>query len=173
MDMNASLDLIVQAIKRITNPRFYGSERGFQGQLKSNIDSLLKENNLFSDHAIVEEEYQKTLPKHGITHRPDIIIHIPIEEGVTRSRNEGNFVAFELTLQANRTNAINAFRKLNDYVRILHYQLGIYVNINSETSFVELVPDDLIHVLNVLRDEQRVVVTHSHLENGKPVSHEL
>lgn len=167
MDTNASLDLIVQAIKRIANPRFYSSERGFQGQLKSNIDSLLKESNPFSGYAIVEEEYQKTLPNHRITHRPDIIIHIPIEERVTRSRNEGNFIAFELKLQANRNDAICAFRKLNDYINILQYQLGIFVNVGSQVSFVDLVPNERIHILNVLRDEREVSVLHSFLENGE------
>lgn len=154
------IGIIAEAIKKIRSPRLFSSERGFRGQLQANLDRLLRENNLISNRTLAEEEYQKTIPDHGISHRPDIIIHIPFEEGITKTRREGNFVVFELKLRANQNDALDDFIKLNDYITILNYPLGIFVNVGSEKSFIELVPSNKIHVLNVLKDKQDVIVVH-------------
>jgi hypothetical protein len=172
--MSAALvDVIVQAIKQIRNRRFYCSERGFQGELKSSLDNLLRKRHLFSDRAIIEEEYQKTIRYHHISHRPDLIVHIPFEEGIAGSREEGNFVALEIKMRAGRDDAISDFSKLDDYITLLKYPLGIFINMNSEESFIEWIPNNNIHVLNVLKDGQNVVVIHSSLENEKPLSRKL
>ena len=175
MEVQTSLviGIITEAIKQIRPRRLFSSERGFQGQLQANLDRLLRERNLICNRALVEEEYQKRIPNHGISHRPDIIIHIPFEEGITRSRREGNFIAFELKLRATKNDALDDFAKLNDYITVLKYPLGIFVIIDSEKSFIELVPNDKIRVLNVLRDRQDVVVMHSYLKNRKVICQRL
>lgn len=175
MEVQTSLviGIITEAIKQIRPRRLFSSERGFQGQLQANLDRLLRERNLICNRTLVEEEYQKRIPNHGISHRPDIIIHIPFEEGITRSRREGNFIAFELKLRATKNDALDDFAKLNDYITVLKYPLGIFVIIDSEKSFIELVPNDKIHVLNVPRDRQDISVTHSYLRNGKAIRQRL
>jgi len=167
------IGIIAEAIKQIRPRRLFSSERGFQGQLQANLDRLLRERNLICNRTLVEEEYQKTIPNHGISHRPDIIIHISFEEGITRSRREGNFIVFELKLRATKNGALDVFAKLNDYITILKYPLGVFVNIDREKSFIELIPNDKIHVLNVLKDRQDVVVIHSYLKNGKAICQRL
>lgn len=77
------IEVIIESLKRIQNSRFYSSERGYQGEFSGNLNALLREKNLISDTAIIEQEYQKTIRSHGIYHRPDIIVHIPFEEGIT------------------------------------------------------------------------------------------
>ena len=167
METSRMINVIVEAIKRIRSERLFTSERGYRGELKSRLDQVLRGQHLLSDRAIVEEEYQKTIPKHGIKHRPDILVHIPFEERVTRSREEGNFVAFELKIHATAADAKKDFDKLYDYVKILNYPLAVFINIDSEESFIELVQNDKIHVLNVVRDGQKINVIHSYSQNGK------
>lgn len=173
MKTSLIMSIIAEAIKQIRPRRLFNSERGFRGQLQANLDRLLRERNLISNRTLVEEEYQKRIRDHGISHRPDIIIHVPFEEGIARTRREGNFVAFELKLQANESDASDDFAKLNDYITILEYPLGVFVNITRQKSFIELVPNDKIHVLNVLRDGQNVIVIHSYLKNGKAIHQRL
>lgn len=165
--------IIAEALKSVQATRFFRSERGFQGQFHVGLDLLLKDKGLVSNQAIIEEEYQKTIPKHGITHRPDLIVHIPFEAGLTRSRREGNFVAFEFKFRASQLDAIDRFIKLNDYLTELDYLLGFFGNINDARSFVELVPDYRIHIFNIFKDQDTVRVLHSYLEDEKPIVEEF
>lgn len=165
--------IIADALKSVQATRFFCSERGFQGQFHVELDRLLKDKRLISNQAIVEEEYQKTIPHHGIPHRPDLIVHIPFEASLTKSRREGNFVAFEFKLRASQLDAIARFIKLNDYLTELDYPLGFFVNINNTRPFVELVPDYRIHVFTVLKDHGTVRVSHSYLEDEKPIVKEF
>ena len=167
------IDIIARAIKRIESERLFHSERGYRGELKSTLDQVLRGQHLFSNKAIIEEEYQKTIPNHGIRYRPDIIVHIPFEPGVTRSRTEGNFVAFELKIRATEAEAQGDFNKLNDYVNILNYPLAVFVNVDDEKSFIELVRNEKIHVLNVVRDTKDIQVIHSFLRNGEVIQESL
>jgi len=167
------MSIVAEAIKQIRSPRFFNSERGFQGQLQSNLDKLLRKRNLIDNHVVVEEEYQKTLDEHGISHRPDIVVHVPFEEEITETRREGNFVAFELKIQANKNDALKDFGKLNDYITKLDYPLCVFVNINSDESFIELVPDERIHVMNVVPNRKDIIVLHSYLRNGRAICQEL
>lgn len=173
METSEMMDVIVRALKRIKSERFFNSERGYQGELKSRLDQLLREQHLLPNKAIVEEEYQKTIPNHGITRRPDIIIHIPFEEGTARSRREGNFVAFELKIHATEAETKDALDKLNKYINILNYPLSVLINIDSEESFIGLVQNNKIHVLNVIKDRQNITVIHSYLQNGETVQESL
>jgi hypothetical protein len=129
--------------------------------------------NVVNSHVIVEEEYQKIIDKHDMSYRSDIIVHVPFEEGVTETRREGNFVVFELKIRANKTDALTDFDKLNDYITKLDYPLCVFVNINSDESFIELVRDERIHIMNVLPNGNSAIVLHSCLGNGRAICQEL
>lgn len=164
---------IAEALKSVTSTRFFRTERGFQGQFHVGLNRLLTERGIISNQTIIEEEYQKTFRNHGIPHRPDLIIHIPFETGLTENRKEGNFVAFEFGLQAGERKAIECFNKLDDYITFLNYQLGIFVNINDTRSFIRLVPSNLIHVFNVTKTHETVKVSHSYLVDEQPIIREF
>jgi hypothetical protein len=70
------LSLLQDALKSIHEPRFFETERGFQGELLVQLAKRLREA-AFPGDPVVEQEYQKTIPSHGIKIRPDIIIHVP------------------------------------------------------------------------------------------------
>ncbi len=167
------VDTIGDAIKQVKSKRLFNSERAFRGQLQANLDKMLRERNLISNHVLVEEEYQKRKGDHGISHRPDLIIHIPIETGLTKTRKEGNFVAFELKLRANQDDVAKDLRKLDDYINVLNYSLGIFVNIDGKESFNVVVSNDRMHVFNVVRTGERVKVMHSYLKNGRTIRQKL
>jgi hypothetical protein len=164
---------IADALKSVTVARFFKSERGFQSQFHVALDKLFTNRGLVSNQAIIEEEYQKTIPNHGISHRPDLIVHIPFEARLTGSRREGNFVAFEFKIRGSRLDAIDRFIKLNDYLTMLAYPLGVFINIDDTRSFVELIPDYRIQVFTVVKDQETVRVSHSYLEDEQPVVNEF
>jgi len=167
------IEIVAEAIKQIQHRRLFNSERGFRGQLQANVERLLRDRNLISDHTLVEEEYQKRFRDHGISHRPDILVHIPFESGITRTRKEGNFVVFELKLQANEDDALHDFAKLNEYITKLDYDLGIFVNIASEKNFGESVPNEKIHTFSASRNKDGIVLVHSYRKAGSVISERL
>jgi len=164
---------IADALKLVTANRYFRSERGFQGQFHVELDRLLRDRGLVSSQTLIEEEYQKTIRNHGISHRPDLIVHIPFEPGLTGSRREGNVVVFEFKIRGSRLDAVDRFIKLDDYLTALDYPLGVFVNINATRSFVELVPDYRIHVFTSIKDQEAVRVSHSYLENEEIVADEF
>jgi hypothetical protein len=119
---------IVTALRAVSTPRFFETERGYQGELLAELRAALPALALPGD-AIVEQEYQKTLPVHKINIRPDIIIHVPAAEG--GNRNIGNFAVFELNFQAGPTEAREDFLNLDTVIGALDYPLGVFVNIDS------------------------------------------
>lgn len=124
----AVVPIIVEALKSIRNPRFFDTERGYQGELLAELRIRLPDTGLPGD-AIVEQEYQKRIPEHGINVRPDIIIHVPTLEGC--SRRQGNFVVFELNLRAGAAESEEDFANLDAVLAALDYPLGVFVNIAS------------------------------------------
>lgn len=74
MNNETLLDHICTALAAVVAPRYFETERGFQGALQSELDRVLPKHQL-SAGAIVEQEYQKRLMFHGLQIRPDIIIH--------------------------------------------------------------------------------------------------
>jgi hypothetical protein len=127
------------ALESIREPRFYETERGFQGELLVQLVNRLKDAE-FPGDPIVEQEYQKTMPAHGINIRPDIVIHIPFERGLARQREEGNFVAIELKLRSTENEARGDFANLEQMHERLHYPLTIFINIDSEETHAALCP---------------------------------
>jgi hypothetical protein len=133
----AFLKQMQEALESIREERFFGTERGFQGELLAELRKRLRES-AFPADPVVEQEYQKTLPLHGIKIRPDLIIHIPFERERTGTRQEGNFVAVELKLRASAEEAMDAFNNLLPMKEILHYPVTIFINIDSEKTYSDV-----------------------------------
>lgn len=103
-EMEEIMQAIRDSLSVITHPRFYRTERGFQGEFGAELRNRLPRKVL--DDYFVEHEYQKNLKDHGITIRPDLVIHIPYEESGFDSRAEGNCAVIELKLNANKARAL-------------------------------------------------------------------
>jgi hypothetical protein len=124
------LALFRQALSAIKEPRFFHTERGYQGALICELKSRLTQA-AFPDDPIVEQEYQKTLPNHGINIRPDLIIHVPFERGLTPGRDKGNFVAIEIKRRSTEAEAVEDFAALELMAMKLGYPITILLNIDS------------------------------------------
>jgi hypothetical protein len=136
------LTVFQAALAAIREPRLFATERGYQGALIGELQNRLNEVALPGD-PIIEQEYQKTLPHHGITIRPDLIVHVPFERGGTRSRNEGNFVAIEMKVNATAAEADEDFASLALMKERLGYQLTIFLNIGGARSYAERCPQSI------------------------------
>ena len=66
--MNELLTIVRESLLAVSCPRYYETERGFQGALLAELNSRLPSLQLAD--AIVEQEYQKRMPEHGIRIRP-------------------------------------------------------------------------------------------------------
>jgi hypothetical protein len=95
MDNAALLAHIETALRSITHPHFYADERGFQGELLVALRASIPKG-LLPEHAVIQQEYQKRLARHGLKQRPDIVIHEPFEFGEYESRKEGNYMVIAL-----------------------------------------------------------------------------
>lgn len=125
------------ALREIVHPRYYSTERGYQGELLRALHKRFPE--LVEDGGgyLVEQEYQKQKALHGIQSRPDIIIHQPFDDTKHANRREGNFAVIELKLRANKDVMQDAAAHLLEFMRILNYPIGVLVNINSDTTHLE------------------------------------
>lgn len=123
------------AMSRITHPRYYLSERGYQGALIAQLQQGLTELNW--EDAIIEQEYQKRIREHGIRIRPDVIIHVPFDSNEHNTRGEGNFVVFELKLGSalNESKALDDYQSLAIMCEVLSYPYAVFIVIDGETAF--------------------------------------
>jgi len=128
-----------ESLEAIIAPRFYETERGFQGELLTQLSKRLR----LSDPAIVEQEYQKRQHVHGLSIRPDLIIHEPFDLGHHSSRTEGNIAVVELKLNASANKAAQAFQSLAAMLNVLEYPIGIFVNIGTTETYADLVPQEV------------------------------
>lgn len=119
---------ILAALRAVSKLRFFDTERGYQGELLAELRAALPDLGLPGD-AIVEQEYQKRFIPHGITVRPDIIVHVPTQAGGNRRR--GNFAVIELKRSAGPAKAQEDFESLDAVIGALHYPLAVFVNIRS------------------------------------------
>jgi hypothetical protein len=133
------LTLFHKAVATIKEPRLFNTERGYQGALIHELKSRIAKAE-FPGDPIVEQEYQKTLPHHGINIRPDLIIHIPFERGVTQHRDEGNFAAVEIKLGSTERQADQDFASLELMKERLGYPITIFLNIGSSKTYAERCP---------------------------------
>jgi hypothetical protein len=113
------LNIVRESLLEITNPRFFETERGFQGMLLHRIQSRLSGKAWAG--AVVEQEYPKKLKEHGLKIRPDLIIHVPFNPEKHKSRREGNFAVIELKLRANKERAIKDYNHLISVLSIVIY----------------------------------------------------
>lgn len=128
-------------MERVDHPRFYETERGYQGELIKCLNMQFRRA-MRAGGYIVEQEHQKTLQEHNIRTRPDIIVHQPFDASKHQSRREGNFAVIELKLGANRKTIRALFDELVEFMNVLDYPIGVIVNIDART-----VPfDPLVHV---------------------------
>jgi hypothetical protein len=153
------LAILKDALSSITEPRLFKTERGYQGELIAALKNRLVVAE-FPGDPIVEQEYQKRIPHHGLNIRPDIIVHIPFDRGTMEQRSEGNFVAIELKLRAGKTAAQGAFESLRRMKEGLDYPLTIFINVDSSNLFTELCPAQIA---------AQTVCFAVTLENAKPV----
>ena len=141
-DPERFLALLRQALENIREEQFFRDERGFQGALLQELSKRLAHGVLPED-PIIQQEYQKRLPLHGIRIRPDIIIHVPFERGLAEVRDEGNFVAIELKRRATAKRAKDAFANLAQMKKALKYPLTIFINIDSDETHFALCPKSI------------------------------
>lgn len=129
MDHKKFVEVISKTIGLVGHPRYFETERGFQGALNAQLARTLE--GLIPQDFIIEEEYQKRLKPHGITIRPDIIIHTPFQEQTHKSTAEGNFAVFQIKLKASTKDSMDDFEKLDMMFEKLNYPIGIFINISS------------------------------------------
>ena len=169
--MEEILNRTILALKAITVPRYHTTERGFVDEFSHQLKLQIANLNLFSEHAIVEAEVQKRLNHHyGVRQRPDLLIHIPIEAGLTENANENNFVVYAFKLNGNNNLTLKDFAKLNEMFQALNYELGIFININAyPNTFLENYVGEYrnrIHEFSIRLHNGNVDIVHSYFENG-------
>ena len=153
------LTLLQGALESIQEPRFYETERGFQGEFLIQMGKRLKYAKLPGD-PIVEQEYQKTIPLHRLKIRPDIIVHIPFERGKVERRDQGNFVAMELKLRSTENEAREDFASLVQMREVLGYHLTVFINIDSAETHAALCHNPILG---------QTACFAVRMEDGKPV----
>lgn len=149
------IECIRDSLTAITVPRYFQTERGFQGELLVQLSRRLH----LLDPEIVEQEYQKRQRDHGLTVRPDIIIHEPFDSARHGARAEGNRAVVELKVNATAAEAAEDFETLAAMIQVLRYPLGVFVNIASTVTHANLVP---------MAVRGRVVAFAVALQDGKP-----
>lgn len=123
------------AIRAVDAPRYFCTERGFQGRFYCALQAELDGAGLLVDGAILEMEYQKS-SAHSMGQRPDIIFHVPVEHsGADRQAN--NYAVWALKRKATTASARDDFDKLNQMFDGLDYPLGFFVNIDTASHFAE------------------------------------
>ena len=158
----------VESIKKITSPRYFKSERGYQGAFYCNLFNELEQHGLLDEDRILEQEYQKSA-RHGLGQRPDIIFHIPVEHSGAEI-NENNYSVWALKANASKVSALEDFDKLEEMIYHLKYPLGIFININSTDNHIEHYVGKLhgnIIGFSVMLNENEVKIKKSWFENGQ------
>lgn len=115
-----------EAIRSVKEPRLWETERGFQGGFHNALHACLHKACLLKEGVVLEMEYQKSR-RHGMSQRPDIVLHVPSEINVKKN----NFAVWALKHQATRVEAEADFKKLDEMFDRLKYPLGFFINIQS------------------------------------------
>jgi hypothetical protein len=151
----------IYALKSIRHPRYFESERGYQGQFYHFLYDELQRQGVFSNSGLIlEEEHQKSDIPHKTRQRPDIILHIPRKESGAQAF-ENNVAVWALKLKASAEDASEDFRKLDEMFEYLHYPLGFFVNIDStahyKNSYKGNYPDRIVEFTVFLKGEEVVL----------------
>lgn len=165
------MEIVTKALREISSPRFFKTERGFQGRFACALYKILDEKRIFPDDAIIEEEYQKRLKYHGTDQRPDLIIHIPFEAGHSHNRWEDNFVVFAFKKNADEDTAKDDFDKLEIMFKELKYPIGFFININRYPNiFLEDYKGNFknrIHEFSNKMEDGKLYIRHGYFKNDK------
>lgn len=140
MDHETMIAHIRRALETISHPRFFETERGFQGALLAALEKNIPDH-VLPPGAVIEQEYQKRLGQHGLNVRPDIIIHEPFDAIRHATRQDGNLAVVELKRNASPADARGDFDSLEKMMAALNYPMAIFINIASEQTHAGLVPD--------------------------------
>lgn len=162
----------IQSLKEIRVARYFRSERGFAGEFYSKLSHSLAGTDLFPNQTILESEVQKTTKKHyGLRQRPDLVIHIPVEDGNTGDVTENNFVVYAFKLRGSLDKALSDFEKIEEMFSLLNYDLGIFVNINAyPNSYLEAYAGEFknrIHELSISLVDGEVKIKHAYFVNNE------
>jgi hypothetical protein len=130
------IESTISALTAIKAPRFFKSERGYQGIFYCKLYEAFENLGLLTEDQIIEMEYQKSA-RHELSQRPDIIFHIPVEHSCGNIV-ENNFAVWAFKARANAVKAQEDFEKLDQMFEFLNYPLGFFVNINTEQHHLNL-----------------------------------
>ncbi len=162
------INATIEALSLVTNPRFFNTERGYQGVFFCELQRILKAEGIVDGNCILEMEYQKS-SRHGIGQRPDIILHIPVEisrEDVTQN----NFAVWALKLRGKDNDAKEDFEKLDEMFDSLHYPLGFFINIASESHYLSEYEgnfrEKIVAIAVNLIMEETIVIKRAFWHNG-------
>src|SRR5271167_3840878 len=133
MMIDAIISATDEALYAVSEPRFLRTERGFHGRFYCALQQALEKRGVLEGGRILEMEYQKSA-RHGMSQRPDIVLHIPAEESGA-AVYENNAAVWALKRHATENDARTDFDKLDEMLGVLHYELGIFVNIDSGEDF--------------------------------------
>jgi hypothetical protein len=161
----------IAALRQITVPRYFRTERGFVTEFYCQLTRQLEQVDLFPAHTILETEVQKNRIAHyGLTQRPDLLIHIPIETGLTQNANENNFVVFAFKLGGNPARVQSDYDKLEEMFHHLNYATGIFINIGAyPTTYLDTYNGnfrDRIHELSIATENGETRVRHTFFVEG-------
>jgi hypothetical protein len=162
----------IAALRQITVPRYFRSERGFVTEFYCQLTRQLEQVDLFPANTILETEVQKNRAVHyGLTQRPDLLIHIPIETGLTQNANENNFVVFAFKLGGNPARVQSDYDKLEQMFAHLNYETGIFINIGAyPTTYLNTYNGnfrDRIHELSIATENGQTRVRHAFYVDGE------
>jgi len=174
MDSELIIKIIIEALKHMDSPRFFKTERGFQGRFACALYKIFDVKKIFQDDMIIEEEYQKRIEPHGTKLRPDLIVHVPVESSHSCSRTENNFVVFAFKRQSNEDRAKEDFKKLNELFEKLGYPLGIFININGRSEIFLNKYSGLfknrIHEFCITQNNGKNNIIHAYFQNDRVIT---
>lgn len=161
----------IAALRQIKVQRYFSSERGFVTEFYCQLTRQLEQGDLFPEHTILETEVQKNRVAHfGLRQRPDLLIHIPIETGLTQNANENNFVVFAFKLNGNPARVQSDYEKLEQMFEHLNYEIGIFINIEAyPKTYLDTYNGkfrDRVHELSIATKNGKVKVRHAFFTDG-------
>jgi hypothetical protein len=115
----------------------------------------------------LEMEYQKS-GRHDMTQRPDIILHVPVEES-GEAVCENNFAVLALKRGTSSDKAQDDFRKLDKMCKVLDYPLAVFINIDSGEHHMRYYTgpfSDRIHAFAIRSEEGTLRIIHAWHEKG-------
>lgn len=122
------IDRIERALRSVAHPRFFETERGFQGEFSAQLRALLPAATREADPVLEQEHQKRPARHHHLRVRPDLIYHVPTPRaGDVRV---GNRLVIEIKRRATRSQARKDLAKLNQLIDTLRYSVGVFINVD-------------------------------------------